>query len=606
MTLFDILKQQKLSCIGAPLLKMTEALLQLCVPPLMAFLIDHVFEMTTLQILEAGVLLVVCAIAAVLVSLAGQILCACISTSLGSTLRVALFEQLLMLNEATLDTIGRGSMAQRLRFDTQQVEDGVNMFFRLILRSPLVSIGATIAVCILYPIHGLIFATTLLLCFIIVVLCMRLASKATLRAAQALDVVEGGIHEVVSGLITIKSLGLHTPMRTKRLAEISQLTQELARAERLGSLINPLTLTLIYLGIGGIIIQSIWLAPSGDLSKGTLVAVLSYATLALVELVKFAILLVTMAKTAASWKRIREALELPSSSLIQAEVTDAIASESIKSPEKPLLRVEHLSFTYPHHHTPVLNDISFELYPGESLGIIGVCGSGKTTLVRLISGEWSGFEGSITLNGHRIDALKPERAVPNCVVAEQNPRIISGTIRDNLLLFHTPQELLRDEASTSYDMRLIEALKKASAEELIQTPEGLERSVGIHGSALSGGQKQRLMLARSFLQGGLLRIFDDATSALDFRTEANVIRQIHQLTREGANILISQRVASLMHADRILVLHHGRIVGIGTDEELMKTCPLWNELKRSQGLLEDTSSAITEALQTSEKGDAHA
>lgn len=594
------------SAILAPLFKMLEALFQLLVPLIMARVIDvGIAQKDTSYILWHAALLLGMAALGYLMAVIAQYVCAKLGAQFGMSLRNALFKHVLSLSQEEIDRVGRASLTTRITSDSQTVQDGLTMFFRLVLRSPFVTLGALVAAFFVDGLEGLILTAAVAISFVIVMMFMQITTRRYRLIQQGLDTLLHKAIENLEGARPLRAFLQESEQKQSFKHSASKLREQQIRTGNISALVNPVTYAMLYLGLIVVFWQGGLKVNVGALSQGELVALVSYITQILVELIKLAALIITLSRASASAKRINEIFALPASRYYEdktdatsAGVTSAAVTGADKarttstSSQAVSLSFNQVSFTYP-DGTRALQDISFELKPGETLGIIGGTGSGKSTIAALIMRLYDPTSGTITLGDKALSSYTQAELCTLVSLAEQKPRLFSGTIRDNLAwaLESKSIDVNSTQTASAADNAMLWALDLAQANNFLDEKAGLDRSVAQFGQNFSGGQKQRLSLARTLLKQTPLVVLDDVSSALDFATDA---RLRHALATELGNttkVIISQRVSSIAFASRILVLDAGHIVGIGTHDELLTSCKIYQEIAASQ-----TGSALSQEV----------
>lgn len=558
------LKKYRRESILAPLFKLLEALFDLFVPLVVARMIDAGAGDGKTVWLSFGELLAM-AVVGLAFCVVAQYFSAKASVGFASSLRQALFDHVQKLSYSDLDRLGSDTLITRLSDDVNQVQTGLNMGLRLLLRSPFIVFGAMGMAFFIDVRCALIFAASIPVLLAVTLLLMRLSIPLFGRAQAGLDRVTGLTRENLTGVRVIRAFC----REEQAVAEFDEKNRELTRLNRfvgkLSALLNPVTYLLINLATVWLIRVAGVRVNLGGLGQGEVVALYNYMLQIIVELIKLAALIITLNKSLACARRasavlaVEPGLREPETSQSEAEGAPAVA-------------FSHVSFTYPGAGAPSLTDIDFCAEKGQTIGIIGGTGSGKTTLCDLIPRFYEASEGEVRLFGAPVDRLSRRRLGELCGVVPQKAVLFRGSVRDNLLWG-------KENAS---DEELWRALRLAQAEEVVrQKPGGLDFELEQNGRNLSGGQKQRLTIARALVKNPPILILDDSSSALDYATDAALRAALATLS--GTTIfLISQRIACVRHADRILVLDNGALVGSGRHEELMKNCAVYRGIFESQ------------------------
>lgn len=563
------LKKYKIASILAPLFKMLEATFDLLVPLVVARMINiGINQKDTGYILWCCLLLILMALIGLLCSFTAQYFAA--KAAIGSTtgLRHHLFKHIQAFDFTRMDTIGTSTLITRMTSDLNQVQNGLNLFLRLFLRSPFIVFGSMILAFSIDVKMALIFVVVIPLLSIVIFGIMALTSPRYKKIQGQLDQVTGLTRENLTGVRVIRAFG----REEKELTNFSNANNLLVKAQlkvgHLSSLMNPFTYVIINIGIVAILYAGASQVNAGILLSGQIVALVNYMNQILVELVKLANLIVTISRALASLSRVEQVLDT-TSQMTFPDTMPALpnTSESVC--------FEHVSLTYANASAPSLTDIHFKAHVGQTIGIIGGTGSGKSSLVHLIGRFYDATEGNIYLNGLPIKQWDRDHLRQHVAIVMQKAQLFAGTIRSNLL-WGNPQ---------ATDEELWEALRLAQAEEFVKAKsDGLDEPVEQGGRNLSGGQKQRLTIARALVAKPQILILDDSASALDYATDAALRQALASLSGNMTVFIVSQRTASIAHADHILVLDDGHLVGQGTHQELLKHCPVYQEIYESQFL----------------------
>ena len=555
----------------APLFKMLEALFDLFVPLVMADIIDHgIAAGDTRYILLRCGLLVLLGSVGLLCSVTAQYFSAKAAVGYASSLRHALFSHIQSLSFSSLDQLGVSTLITRMTSDVNQVQNGLNLFLRLFLRSPFVVFGSLVMAFFIDGRAALIFALTIPLLSVVVFGIMRLTMPMYQRAQAGLDRVLSITRENLSGARVVRAFHKEAA-ETERFREANAgLARMQLRVGRLSALMNPLTYAIVNLGIVALLQTGAVNIDAGSLRQGDLIALVNYMGQVLIELVKLANLIIQVSRALASAKRIGAVLAAPAGMQFPAENR---APRPAAPGAQIAVRFSHVCLTYAGAGAESLSDISFVARRGETIGVIGGTGSGKTSLVSLIPRFYDASSGTVEVFGQPVTDYDRQTLRSRIGLVMQKTRLFSGTIRDNL----------RYGDAAADDAALWEALSTAQAAEFVRAkPRGLDEMVEQNGRNLSGGQRQRLAIARALVRRPDILILDDSASALDFATDAALRQAIAGLSGDMTVFIVSQRTASLMHADRILVLDDGQLVGNGTHGELLKTCAVYREIHESQ------------------------
>ena len=560
------LRKYRAQCVCAPLFKMFEALLDLFVPLVVASIIDrgisagsagHVWRMSGL--------LVALGLAGLAAAVTAQYFAAKAATGFAADARRALFEKLTSLAYADVDRLGTSAMITRMTSDVNQAQTGVNMALRLLLRSPFVVLGAMVMAFTIDARCALFFALVIAALSAVVAVIMAANIPMMQGVQRQLEAVLQATRENLTGARVIRAFRREDAEYQAFRARNRELTSRQRRAGRVSALLNPVTYVLINLAVILLVRQGAIRVDAGALTTGQVVALYNYMSQILVELLKFAALTVTISKGWASWKRVADALAL------EPSMADPDAAGT-PDPQAPAVVFEHVSMTYPGAASPALEDVDFSVPRGQTVGIIGGTGSGKSTLARLIPRFYDVTAGAVRVDGVDVRRWRRDALRAKIGVVPQKASLFKGTIRDNL----------RWGSADAPDAALIEAATVAQAADVLEAKGGLDGELTQNGGNLSGGQRQRLTIARALARRPEILILDDSASALDMATDARLRAAIAGLEYRPTVFIISQRAASIMRCDLILVLDDGRVVGRGRHAELLETCPIYREIYDSQ------------------------
>ena len=561
------LRPYRLQAILAPCFKLLEAVFELLVPLIMADIIDTgILSGDTAYILKKCLVLVLLGLCGFASATCAQYFSAKAATGATGRLRRALFAHIQSLSYAELDRLGTATLVTRMTSDMNQVQTGLNLTLRLLLRSPIVVFGAMIMAFTIDVRSALIFAVAIPMLFAVVFAIMLSCIPLYRRVQARLDGVTGAAQENLSGVRVIRAF---TREQTET-ASFEEKTGALFSAQqlvgKLSALLNPLTYVIINLAIVAILRTGSVRVNEGGITQGQLIALYNYMSQILVELIKFANLILNITKSIACAGRISQVLDTSSSMTDGADALPAGEGQ-------PALQFADVSFRYPEAGADALTGISFSAAAGQTIGIIGGTGSGKSTLANLIPRFYDATGGQVLVRGADVKTLRLQALRPCIGVVPQKALLFSGTIRENL----------RWGSADASDEALWQALRAAQAEQVVlDKPGSLDAGVEPGGRNFSGGQRQRLTIARALVRKPDILILDDSASALDFATDAALRKALAALPWKPTVVLVSQRVSSIRHADQILVLDDGRMAGLGTHAELKKTCPVYQEICRSQ------------------------
>ena len=566
------LKPYTLESILGPLFKLLEALLELLVPLVVADIIDTgIGAGDTGFIVKRCALLIGLGLLGLASSVTAQYFAAKAAIGFTASVRHALFGKVQSLSYAELDKLGTSTLMTRMTSDMNQVQTGLNLALRLLLRSPFVVFGAMIMAFTIDVKSAWVFAVIIPLLFAVVFGIMFSCIPLYKKVQGRLDGVLGAAKENLAGVRVIRAFGKEKQETESFENKSGELLSSQLFVGKISALLNPVTYVMINLAIIAVLRVGGGQVYKGILTQGQVLALYNYMSQILVELIKMANLILSMTKATASAKRVAAILALESSL--------DVPQENPEEPKAaPAVEFDGVTFTYPTGGAPALSDISFTLEHGKTLGIIGGTGSGKSTLIGLIPRFYDVQEGCVKVDGCDVRQYPLETLRRKIGLVPQKALLFKGTIRENLLW---GDENAADDA-------IYDALKAAQAQEVVDgKPEGLDYEVETGGRNFSGGQRQRLTIARALVRKPEVLILDDSASALDFATDAALRHALRELPWKPAVVIISQRTASIRFADEILVLDDGRLAGRGTHEELLQTCDVYREIYESQFKKED-------------------
>lgn len=566
--LYPYLRRFRKESILAPLFKMLEATFDLLVPMVVADIIKvGIANGDTTYIWTRCGLLVLMALIGLLCSFTAQYFAARAAIGTSTGLRHELMAHIQSLSFSELDTLGVSTLITRMTSDVNQVQNGLNMFLRLFLRSPFIVAGAMIAAFTIDTQIALIFLAAIPVLAVIVFGIMRITSPMYKTVQSRLDAVTGATRENLSGVRVVRAFGREDAEEENFVQQNGSLNAMQLKVGRIAALMNPLTYVVVNLGIIGILYFGANKIGSGALLSGDVVALVNYMSQILVELVKLANLVVLLTRAIASMGRVSQVLDTPSTMAFPEKPVSADAASDVA------VAFDHVSLRYQGAGAESLSDVTFTAKKGQTIGVIGGTGSGKTTLVSLIPRFYDATKGQVTLLGQPITAYSKEELNRHVAVVMQKAQLFKGTIRSNLLW--------GNENAT--DEELWHALSIAQSEDFVrQKPGKLDDPVEQGGRNLSGGQRQRLTIACALVGHPDILILDDSASALDYATDAALRKALRTLPTETTLFIVSQRTSSLRHADQIIVLDDGHVVGIGTHDALMQTCEVYREIHESQ------------------------
>ena len=575
--LLSYISELKGKSIIAPLFKCLESLFELFVPMVIAYMIDSGIQKGNAAIIWKSLfLLLLLALIGLSCAIVAQYFAAEVAMHVGQSYRNALFHKVLNLSYSNVDEVGSSSLLTRLGPDIFQIESTVNMVLRLFLRSPFIVFGAVIMAFRISPSISLLFILVLVLLSVLIFGIMLITMPLYKKIQVALERITKQVRENILGVRVIRAF-----YREKKEEEGFQKSNEAytamqVKVGKISSLLNPLSMLIIQLGLMGILYFSSKLVNDGRLFQGNVVALTNYMSQILGELLKLANLIILILKGLASLDRVEEVFSIEKE---QAEETSSDLSrqsgsiDNAPNDKEVAIHFQNVSFSYGNNGEYAVSDLNFSVKKGESLGIIGGTGSGKTTLISLLSGFYPCYSGEIRLFGKNGRDYAKEELYSSIALVPQKAVLFSGTVRENLLW----------REKKAQDKELWEALDMACAKEFIEEKgNGLELPVTEEGKNFSGGQRQRLCIARALVGEARFLILDDSSSALDFATERKLRHALSAYKRVENKIIISQRVASIRGLDKIIVMDQGKIVGMGKHKALLESSPVYKEICLSQ------------------------
>lgn len=571
------LKDYKKESVLGPLFKLLEATFELIVPLVMAAIIDTgVATGDKSYIMKMCMVLVLLAVIGLTCSITAQYFAAKAAVGFATKLRHALFAHIESLSFTEMDTVGTATLITRMTSDVNQVQNGVNLVLRLFLRSPFIVFGAMVMAFTIDVKAALVFVVTIPLLSIIVFGIMLISIPLYKKVQSALDKVLGITRENLTGSRVIRAFNKEDDEKVHFNENNDLLTRAQIYVGKISALMNPLT----YVIINGAIVVLVWTGAvrvdNGYITRGEVVALINYMSQILVELVKLANLIININKSIACGNRIQSIFEMqPSITDGSGQKVDKVRTDTADRSEEAEYAVEfsHVGLTYAGAGDESLTDIDFKVKKGETIGIIGGTGSGKSSVVNLIPRFYDVTSGFIKVDGKDVKDYPLEELRGKIGTVLQKAVLFHGTIRENLK-WGNPDATEED---------LNRAITVAQAKEFIDNKEGrLDFEIEQGGKNLSGGQRQRLTIARAVVKKPEILILDDSASALDFATDAALRKAIREMEGETTVFIVSQRAASIQHADRIVVLDDGKIVGLGTSEELLESCEVYQEIYNSQ------------------------
>lgn len=566
------LKDYKKESILAPLFKLLEAFFELMVPLVMANIIDYGISNRNMGYIgKMGLLLLLLGVVGLASSITAQFFAAKAAVGVSTKLRQALFDHIEDLSFTDIDKAGTSTMITRMTSDVNQVQSGINMTLRLFLRSPIIVFGAMIMAFTIDVKCALIFVVAIPLLSIVVFGIILSTIPMYKKVQSRLDQVLGITRENLTGVRVIRAFHQEAKEEERFRENNEALSAMQIFVGKISACMNPVT----YIIVNGAIIALIYTGAVqvniGNLSQGEVVAIINYMNQILVELVKLANLIVTMTKALACADRVASVFDIGADAAYVGAQNQKLADKVDKS--APFLDFKHVSLTYQGAGAPTLQDMNFTVNRGDTVGIIGGTGSGKTSLVNLIPGFYPATEGEILLEGRDIRTMSDEELRGRIGVVPQKAVLFKGTIRSNL-------QWGKPDAT---EEEMWKALELAQASEVVDGKPGkLDATVAQNGKNFSGGQRQRLTIARALVRNPEILILDDSASALDYATDAKLRAAIRTLEDKTTTFIVSQRASTIRHADKIIVLDDGEIAGMGTHDELLKDCTVYQEIYYSQ------------------------
>ena len=583
--LLVFLKDYKKETVLAPLFKLLEASFELLVPLVMAAIIDkgignadrgYIGRMCFVMIM-LGVVGLVCSITA-------QYFAAKAAVGFAAKMKHALFAHIQSLSFTEMDTVGTSTLITRMTSDSNQVQNGVNMVLRLFLRSPFIVFGAMVMAFTIDVKAALVFVVTIPLLSVVVFGIMMLTMPLYKKVQGGLDRVLGITRENLTGVRVLRAFNKEENEIDRFETSNNTLTSMQKHVGKISALMNPVTYVIINGAIIVLVWTGAWRVENGIITQGAVVALVNYMSQILVELIKLANLIITITKAIACGNRIQSIFEIESSmkdgngcqddghrDSVSGQDTGAVGKKALD--RLPSVEFDHVCLTYKNAGAESLTDVSFQAYRGETIGIIGGTGSGKSSLVNLIPRFYDATKGQVLVSGKNVKDYSLEELRRKVGMVLQKAVLFKGTIRENL----------RWGKEDATEEELLRALDISQAREFVDTKDGgLDAPVAQGGKKLSGGQKQRLTIARALVRNPEILILDDSASALDFATDARLRKAIKEMEDGPTVFIVSQRASSIRYADQIIVMDDGEVAGIGTHEELLENCPAYQEIYYSQ------------------------
>ena len=568
------LKDYKKESILAPLFKLLEAFFELMVPLVMANIIDYGISNRNMGYIgKMGLVLLLLGVVGLASSITAQFFAAKAAVGFSTKLRQALFDHIEDLSFTDIDKAGTSTMITRMTSDVNQVQSGINMTLRLFLRSPIIVFGAMIMAFTIDVKCALIFVVAIPLLSIVVFGIILSTIPMYKKVQSRLDQVLGITRENLTGVRVIRAFHQEAKEEERFRENNEALSAMQIFVGKISACMNPVTYVIVNGAIIALIYTGAVQVNIGNLSQGEVVAIINYMNQILVELVKLANLIVTMTKALACADRVDSVFEIGAdAAYAEKSVQNQKLADKVDK-KAPFLNFKHVSLTYQGAGAPTLQDMNFTVNRGDTVGIIGGTGSGKTSLVNLIPGFYPATEGEILLEGRDIRTMSDEELRGRIGVVPQKAVLFKGTIRSNL-------QWGKPDAT---EEEMWKALELAQASEVVDGKPGkLDATVAQNGKNFSGGQRQRLTIARALVRNPEILILDDSASALDYATDAKLRAALRTLENKTTTFIVSQRASTIRHADKIIVLDDGEIAGVGTHDELLKDCTVYQEIYYSQ------------------------
>ena len=571
--LLKYMKGYEKQCVLGPLFKLLEATFELLIPLVVAAIVDkgigsgdggYIVKMCLVMV-ALGVIGLICAVTA-------QYFAASAAVGVSARLRKAVMGHIMGFSYTQIDEVGTSTLVTRMTSDINQVQNGVNLTLRLLLRSPFVVFGAMIMAFTIDFEAALVFAGVIPMLCIVVFGIMLITMPMYKRVQAALDRVTAATRQNLAGVRVLRAFCAEDRERENFASQTQELTRRQLGAGRISALMNPVTFVMINLAVILLVKIGAVKVEHGVLTQGLVIALYNYMSQILVELVKMANLIITMTKAVACANRVQTILDLEQDRA-EGESVDKIRGE---------IEFRDVSARYAGAAEASVEGISFHAGPGQTIGVIGGTGAGKTTLVNLIPRLYEAYQGQVLIDGVDVSVMDAQKLRSSIGIVPQKALLFHGTIRDNLCW----------GKQNATDQELWDALDTAQAADMVRRREGqLDAEVSQGGRNFSGGQRQRLTIARALVRKPAILILDDSASALDYATDAKLRQSVRNMPDPPTTFIVSQRAASVRFADLILVLDDGQLVGKGSHDELMETCPVYQEIYHSQFSKEVTNHA---------------
>lgn len=564
--LLKYLKHYKAQSVLAPLFKLLEASFELFVPMVVAAIINEIDagNGSTSYVVYACLILVALGVVGLISAVAAQYFAAKAAVGFSKELRHDLFNKIQSLSYSQIDSLGTGKMITRMTSDVNQVQSGVNLVLRLFMRSPFIVFGAMVMAFLIDSFAGGVFAIAIAVLCVVVFGIMLISIPLYKKVQGNLDKVTVATRETLTGARVLRAFCKEEDEMSSYNKKNAELTKAQLFVGKISALMNPLTYAIINAAIIALMYVGVIKFNAGSLDRGQVVALYNYMSQILIELIKLANLIITVTKSFACAGRITEILDM------QPSLKKGTAEESGSG---HFIEFKNVSVNYGNAPENALDNINFTVERGQTVGIIGGTGAGKTTLVNVLPHFYDAKTGEVLIDGKNVNGIGDEALRDMCGIVPQRAVLFKGTVRDNL-------KWGKEDAT---DGEIFAAIEAAQASDVIKAKEnGLDEEIEQGGKNFSGGQRQRLTIARALVKKPEILILDDSASALDYATDARLRKSLKQLDYSPTVFIVSQRTSSIKHADKIIVLDGGKMVGLGTHEELLQTCDIYREIHRSQ------------------------
>ena len=567
--LLKYLRHYKAQAVLAPLFKLLEAAFELFVPLVVSAIINEIDagNGSVSYVIYACLILVALGVFGLISAVAAQYFAAKAAVGFSKELRHDLFGKMQSLSYSQIDKLGTGRMITRMTSDVNQIQSGVNLVLRLFMRSPFIVFGAMIMVFTISTLAGGVFAITIAVLCAVVFGIMLVSIPLYKKVQSNLDEVATSTRETLTGARVLRAFCKEEDEVASYNKKNAELTKSQLFVGKISALMNPLTYAVINAAIIALMYVGAIKFNAGALDRGQVVALYNYMSQILIELIKLANLIITVTKSFACAGRINEILEMQPS--LKSGADSAVEEVS----DEHFIEFKNVALNYGNAAINALENISFTVERGQTVGIIGGTGSGKTSLVNLLPHFYDAVTGEVLIDGVNVNAIGDEILRDKCGIVPQRAVLFEGTVRKNM----------QWGAESATDEEIMSAIETAQALDVIKAKDGgLDEKVEQGGKNFSGGQRQRLTIARALVKKPEILILDDSASALDYATDANLRKSLKGLPYDPTVFIVSQRTSSIMHADKIIVLDGGRAVGLGTHDELLKTCDIYREIYFSQ------------------------